>query len=92
MMPPGNEKQMNGTHRDQMGSAAYCDIANDEGGRVCDEFATDSVTGNELFERFCGTSGAGVDWPENGTEAEIRAASRAEWESKLTAAGYRREN
>jgi hypothetical protein len=76
----------------ETGSLAYCDIANDEGGKVCCEFETESATSNELYEKFCGKSADGVEWPENGTEEEIRSASREDWEKKLTAAGYTREN
>ena len=76
----------------KIGSESYCDIANDEGGIVCDEFANDSVTANELYEKFCGKSADGVEWPENATEEQIRTASRLDWEKKLTAAGYSCEN
>jgi hypothetical protein len=69
----------------KIGSAAYCDISNDEGGIVCDEHATDDTSANDLYERFCGVSADGVQWPEDATEDQIRAASRADWESKITA-------
>jgi hypothetical protein len=88
--PNRNEKAttMNNNETYECGSLEYCDIANDEAGCVCEERSTDKVTSNELYEQFCGQSAEGVDWPEVGTEGEIRKASREEWEKKLAAAGY----
>jgi len=78
--------------RYEIGSETYCDLCNDEGGIVCEEFATEEMDGNALYEQFCGETGENVDWPESGTEDEIRAASRLDWERKLTAAGYTRND
>lgn len=66
-------------------SDLYCDIANDEGVRVCEEFAEDGELPSEIYAAHCEEEEEveGVPWPEYGTEAEIRSASRAEWIRRL---------
>ena len=74
---------MNEELRHNVGSVAYATICNDEGMDVCNEFAEDhGMTPDEMWDMYCGES-ADVDWPQNGTEDEIRAASRREWLLKI---------
>jgi hypothetical protein len=82
------------TERYSVGSETYCDIANDEAGRVCDMIAGEQGTDDDyvedvaqkLYDRWwvAGTPWI-TDWPHRGTEAEIREFVRQRLIPKLRA-------
>jgi hypothetical protein len=70
------------------GSYAFATFMDDELQEVCNEFqGSEEVAADELYLKF----GAGVTLPfTEGTEKEIRKASRKIMEDKLLAAGFKK--